>query len=132
MKAEMSGEQMPEEKKESVKHYLDIFKRLRDEYSNEVPEEIIHSTSDNNKFKIRRGWFASLVGEFDMFAEDYLQNSEDEDAKLLVVDIEKFIVDYTSREFQNLERIDVSNVEEADLLLSRVIDHLENLQNAPR
>ncbi|GEM_PF-1729108 len=35
---------------------------LRDAYSNEIPENIVHSTDENNKFKVRGAWWAALGG----------------------------------------------------------------------
>lgn len=40
-------------------------KRLRDEYSDDIPQEIVHSYSPNSKIKARKAWFCSVSGLFE-------------------------------------------------------------------
>lgn len=40
-------------------------KRLRDEYEDEIPEEIVHSNSLRSKIKARKGWFCSVSGRLE-------------------------------------------------------------------
>jgi hypothetical protein len=137
----MSGEFKPDNKPDSIENYLNVFKRLKDNYSNDIPEEIVHSDAIDSKFKIRRGWFSALVGQFLLFKEDYLDNirdrkneesvdSEDDDKEIekLLADIEAFITYCTSKEFQLVERITAEDVDTGDGILDRVISHLEKLE----
>lgn len=46
--------------------YEDCLRKMNQLYKDNVPKEIIHSTSTNNRYKARKGWFAGLT-----FALDY-------------------------------------------------------------
>lgn len=118
----------PEIKKEKdplVERYLAFFRRLKNDWSNDIPKDIIHSTNENNKFKIRKAWFTVLVGQLQMFEEDYLKEPNDDLA--LSNDVNDFIANYTSKDFQLLERVGSEDVDAGDNILDRVISYLENL-----
>lgn len=36
----------------------------RFEYSDEIPDRIIHSTDPEHKFKVRKGWFHAVIWDF--------------------------------------------------------------------
>jgi len=119
---------LPETKKEKdplVERYLAFFRRLKNDWSNDIPKDIIHSTDENNKFKVRKAWFTVLVGQLQMFEEDYLKEPNDDLA--LSNDVNDFIANYTSRDFQLLERVGSEDVDAGDNILDRVISYLENL-----
>lgn len=35
---------------------------LRDKWKDEIPDRVIHSSDNDNKFKVRRNWFQAVVG----------------------------------------------------------------------
>jgi len=114
------------EKEPLIERYLTFFRRLRDDYSNEIPKEIIHSTDDNNKLKVRKAWFTVVVNELQMFAEDFLSDEINSQLDLLG-DVNNFVVQYKDRKFQMLERVRPEDVEAGDAILDKVISYLENL-----
>lgn len=140
MSGEIPGELKPENIPDSIEYYLNVFKRLRDDYSNDIPEEVIHSDALDSKFKIRRGWFTALVGQLILLKEDYLgyiintetekDLADDYNKKMekLIADVEAFITYCTSKEFQEVERIAAEDVDTGDSILARVISHLEKLE----
>lgn len=58
--------------------YLQRFKDLHDNFSNEIPEEMLNGLNpENHKYKVRGNWFASVKNNFsnaermNMFPEDF-------------------------------------------------------------
>lgn len=41
-------------------------------YSNEIPPEIIHSDSPDNRYKVRKGWFIAVSFTLDLMVQDGL------------------------------------------------------------
>ena len=107
--------------------YLTFFRRLKDDYSNDIPKDIIHSTDENNRLKIRKAWFTVLVNQLQMFEEDYLADPVGAELMPLASDVANFVANYTSKDFQHLERVGSEDVEAGDAILDKVISYLENL-----
>jgi len=47
----------------TVAHYLARLKYLRDEFSDEIPNEILHSPMGQPKYKVRKNWFQGVVAD---------------------------------------------------------------------
>lgn len=43
---------------------------LKNSYKDEIPEEIIHSNYPDNKYKVRKGWWAGVVRSMELIIED--------------------------------------------------------------
>lgn len=41
--------------------YFDVLRELRDDWSNNIPRRIVHSTDADNRYKIRIGWWTALI-----------------------------------------------------------------------
>lgn len=91
---------------------------LLENYSNEVPEKIVHSYDDDNQYKVRAAWWTSLRINFDI-ANKY---------SLLSDSItEKFETIY-ARHLEDLEKDRLTKgerIQEMNLVLQEIIDHLK-------
>ncbi|RJQ35443.1 hypothetical protein C4566_00795 [Candidatus Parcubacteria bacterium] len=123
---ENQGEK-PKDKDPVVEKYLVFFRRLKDGYSNEIPKDLVHSTSESSRFKVRKGWFTALITQLEMFREDYLTDSLDSRSEPLVADVRNFVASYTSEDFKFLDRVRAEDIEAGDAILDKVISYLENL-----
>ncbi len=59
----------PEEEKLMRLPPKDRLRHLRDDFSDEIPNEIIHSTSLNKAFKVRVGWFQGVTATLEAALE---------------------------------------------------------------
>jgi len=67
---------------------------LRDEFSDEIPAEIIHSDALNNRFKVRVGWFQGVVATaWNLLSEGQISGNRQQAAAQRLVD------KFTSQEF---------------------------------
>ncbi len=87
---------------------------LKNDYSDEIPEEVIHSNNPSNKFKVRKNWFVELNAALWM-AVDYWKFIKKEEA---TVEIQKFLTYITSEEFGRKPLTEARDIEWAN----RVID----------
>ena len=46
----------------SKEYLIQKLKHFRDDFQDKIPPEVIHSSSPDNKFKARRGWFQMVAG----------------------------------------------------------------------
>lgn len=69
---------------EKKKILLERINRFLNDYSDEIPGEVVHSTSENINYKVRTGWFATVnvfletckeVGEY--FPESFTKKVKD-------------------------------------------------------
>ncbi|MDD5749615.1 MAG: hypothetical protein PHO91_02395 [Patescibacteria group bacterium] len=122
-------ERMPgienKDKFQSSEEMRRLFFTLKNDYSNEIPEEIIHSTHQNNVFKVRKGgWFQSLILGLSFFMEDHLPDGKEDALKKEVKDFIKY---YGAKEFGELPRTRPEDIEAGDAILDKVIKYLEDL-----
>lgn len=57
---------------ENEKEIRSVYRRLKimkEEYSDTIPIESVHSGSKNNRYKCRKGWWGGLRNEFDILEE---------------------------------------------------------------
>lgn len=50
----------PQETKTEDIDYIELLHQLRDDWSDIIPKKIIHSTDEDNKYKVRRAWWTVL------------------------------------------------------------------------
>jgi len=93
---------------------------LNDSFSSEIPEKILHSTSQDNRFKVRKNWFQGVIADF-AHAIEYLNPQKDNDLKN---EINNFLDQFTKREFGN-RLTTPEDIQSADDLLNKVISALE-------
>ena len=93
--------------KEKLRH-------LRDDYSDEIPDEIIHSTSPNNAFKVRRGWFQGVTANL----EAALKETDD---PVLEAEVKWFVNHYTSDVFKAQGRTKNTDIFAANRIINRVL-----------
>lgn len=111
---------MPEKEPEELsprQKLLQELKRLRDEYSSEIPDRII-SSEDDQGCKVRKAWFNYVTANFELAAMQGLISEE------LVQKTEQFADKYCNSDFG--ERLTTKeDIEEADALLNETIEELE-------
>ncbi len=98
------------------KNILQILERLKKDYKDEIPSEIVRSTDEDNKYKIRRGWFQALVGALNRFC--LVMNNEEKPFKK---EIEDFIKEIT----QKTNEFSSADIEKANKLIDKIL----NLKN---
>ena len=54
----------------SKEYLIQKLKHFRDDFQDKIPPEVIHSSSPDNKFKARRGWFQMVAGHLSYSLED--------------------------------------------------------------
>ena len=64
------SEEEPEELNPRQKLLKELI-RLRDEYSGEIPDRMVNSTTDQG-YKVRKGWFNQVTGNLELGMEQGL------------------------------------------------------------
>ena len=59
-----------EEDTHTKEYLIQKLEHLRDDFRDEIPSEVVHSSSPDNKFKARRGWFNLVAGHLSYSLED--------------------------------------------------------------
>jgi len=54
----------------SKEYLIQKLEHFRDDFGDEIPAEVVHSSSPDNKFKARRGWFHLVAGHLKYGLED--------------------------------------------------------------
>lgn len=89
---------------------------LRDGYSDQIPEGGLHSTSGNNRFKVRKGWFQSLVANL----ANGIGDGEITDP-VVVRKIERGLKRFTSERFHQQPLTSKRDIRYANLLINLVL-----------
>lgn len=55
--------------KEIIAKSIGMLKSLRDDFSEEIPAEIIHSSDNDNKYKVRGSWFQGITANVESLLE---------------------------------------------------------------
>ncbi len=102
------------------KRLLEILYELRDGYSSEIPERIVHSTDENIKYKVRASWFGMVWLYFDgLFRGDLIPRA-------LIQKRDEVMQNVTTRLKLNKGLTSRLDIEEVDRLLTDAIDYLES------
>ena len=99
----------------SPTEYLRI---LRDDYSDEIPEKILHGPIvdiDKNIFKVRRNWWNEVVGRLARLQSKGLVPSDLEE------EVKVFLAHYSSEEFHHQSLTTADDIQTANDLITRVI-----------
>lgn len=112
----------PDRSEENRKKSIDFLRSLLDDWSDEVPDEVIRGYDENKNFKVRKNWFMAVVGQLELAAIDFLDNNKD-----LALDIKSFSIECTSKEFHESKKTPLEYVHRANDLLKRTLEYLESL-----
>lgn len=91
-------------------------RRLRDDWSDEVPEEILHGGkgADSPKFKVRRNWWAAVFNYLNiLILQGSLKVEEEREVK-------SFLIEYGEKIRNNLTTRE--DIEIANNLITKVVD----------
>lgn len=100
-----------EKVKMSVRNHLERLKLDKDE----IPERIIHSTDEDNLYKVRKMWWQDFIANLRIFNEFInLDNN-------LKEEIEQFITKYKSDSFKKRLTTD-EDIKDANSLMGKVLD----------
>jgi hypothetical protein len=89
---------------------------LRQEYSDEIPSQIIHSSDKNNRFKVRKGWISNVVGDLEVAINQGVVT----DPKIIQA-ANEFIDWATGEEFGKQERTTKADIEKANRMIDQVL-----------
>lgn len=87
--------------------------QLRHEYSDEIPDRIVHGPCEGKDTKARRNWFLAVAGNLELLAIHGLVPEEIEPL------IEQFVSYYTSRDFARLT--EPQDIERANSIIDIVL-----------
>ena len=110
----------PENKQEQTQEYEhDILRRLeglRDEWSDEIPSKILHGDSevDAPKFKVRKNWWESLVGNLDLLM----------DLHILPIELEQEIETFNTKCTEEIKKrlATAEDIAEANALINKILE----------
>jgi hypothetical protein len=109
-------EKEPKELSPREKLLLEL-RHLRDDYSDEIPEQVINSVT-GQEYKVRNAWFGFVAGHLELGEINGLISEE------LAEKARQFGDKYCTDEFR--DRLTTSeDIEEANALLNEAIDELE-------
>lgn len=108
---------------ENIDHSLQMLKRLRDEWSDEIPEEMISGMSENKLFKVRGNWYQGIVAH----AENLLHFAPKDAPQIAEI---RELIGYfcQSEEFDQkmATRVDRTDIEKGDRLIKLTLGLFEN------
>lgn len=110
------------ERRAQIEKDIAFLVSLRDDFLDEVPDEIKRGFDEKKNYKVRNNWFTALVGQLDILADQYLDPVEDKD---LLEEIDNFNTYCTSEDFHKAERHTEEEVQRANDLLDKMISRLE-------
>ena len=103
----------------TAREYLKHMKFLRDDFSNEIPEKILHSNMGQPKYKVRKNWFQGVIADADCVISDGY--ATDHTKRLF----EEFMSYYKNSDAMN--RLTKSeDIDKANKLLTSLINDIEN------
>lgn len=91
------------------------YKWLRDQFSDEIPNEILDGRIGGN-FKVRRNWWQGLVQDLELGVMKGVISEE------LKPDVEQFIDYYTSDEFKHQLLTKKEDIQRANDLLEKILN----------
>lgn len=104
---------------------LDIARDLRDNWRNEIPEQMQHSSADGNRYKCRKTWF-NAVYTIVWFAIEL--GYVDRKVERLY---NQFVNYQNFKGFGEQKRTNEFDIKMADIVLTRVIGELEKNLKCP-
>jgi uncharacterized protein YaaW (UPF0174 family) len=91
-------------------------KSLRRDWSDEIPQEVIHFNDEDSKYKVRRNWFQQIVtNTWMLLDEGKISNEESKKAA------EELIEKFTSEEFVERKLTTSEDIETANHLMDVIL-----------
>jgi hypothetical protein len=90
---------------------LERFQWLKDEFSDEIPDRVLHF----GDFKVRRIWWQGLVSNLERGLGNGVVPEE------LRPEVERFVEHYTSKQFHNQRLTSEADIKRANGLLDRIL-----------
>ena len=109
---------MVEQEKERISP-IEYLRTLRDDYSNEIPEQVLHgpvTSSDRKKFKVRRNWWHGVVGGLGRLQSKGLVPTG------LEQEVKDFVDHYTSEEFHTQPLTTAEDIVKANEIITKIVD----------
>lgn len=94
----------------------DKLRYLRDSFSDEIPEEVVHSTSPNKKFKVRKGWFQGVTATLERALDEGFVANHD-----IELQVKDFVEEYLSQDFKDKPLTEASDIFEANKIINLVL-----------
>lgn len=97
---------------------IEYLRVLRDDYSDEIPELVLHgpvSAVDRKAFKVRRNWWNGVVGGLDRLqSKGLVPPGLDEE-------VQNYVSHYSSDEFHNQPLTTADDIQRANDLITRIV-----------
>ncbi len=121
MEQESTPNENVESKKEKIQKMIAKLSHLKNDFSEDIPKEIIHSTSKNaGTYKVRKVWFTMLTLLLnDIMYREHLLNNEK-----LTKKIKDYKQKVTNSQF-NTRLTTREDINEANTLIDEVVAELE-------
>ena len=95
---------------------IDQLRRFREDWSDKIPQEIIHSVAPDNKYKVRTNWFAGVVlNAWCLLEEGKLT---DESAKKAA---QELVNRFTTEDFKNRKLHTAEDIQTANNLIDGIL-----------
>lgn len=95
---------------------LEHLKRLRTDWSDQIPKEIVHSDAPDNQYKVRRNWFTGVVAD----VANLLDEGEITDLARQTA-AKQLIASFTSEEFINRDLTTIEDIQTANSLIDIIL-----------
>ncbi|MBI2268333.1 MAG: hypothetical protein HYU80_02670 [Candidatus Blackburnbacteria bacterium] len=97
---------------------IEYLRILRDDYSNEIPEQVLHgpvTNSDRKKFKVRRNWWNGVVGGLGRLRLKGLVPTG------LEQEVQDFVDHYSSEEFHSQPLTTAEDIARANEIITKIV-----------
>lgn len=127
---EKPGVESGDDREREIRESIARLTSLRDDWSSEIPEEVLHSDSDDGQHKVRNAWFGGVIGELDLLLIDH---EEDPEAAEFVAEAQAFVAKYKSpADWKDKsgfgDRLTTADdIASGDAIINKAIDFLESL-----
>ena len=112
-----SKENQPLQPSPGLIEFKKRFLHFKNDFSNEIPKEIIHGDKKENLFfKVRKNWFQRIVLWLGMLEKSNIIRDEN-----ILQRARNFIKEYTSTKFVKQERVAKEDIQKADELIDEII-----------
>ena len=95
---------------------MEHLRELRGGWSDEIPQEVIHSNALDNRYKVRRNWFTGVVADVANLLDEGTLKSEGSKKAA-----EKLLKRFTSKEFTSRELTTAKDIQTANRLIDVIL-----------
>lgn len=97
---------------------LEHLKGLRFDWSDEIPERVIHSDDTDNLYKVRRNWFTGVAADvYNLLNEGFLTDSAKRAAA------EQLLARFASEEFSKRALTTAEDIQKTNELIDIILDY---------